>query len=1427
MKTLLRFSPSLLVLATSLLSTFNTNAQTIKVGSGSYTNTFPGTDVAGRNGYPSGTPYLIDSLKSKPVPTNDWWSAKVKNAHCDNLFNYPLTLKTVNAGLVTSYIPWGVISDIEPITTGVTSLNHSAPYISHYSDWLITIEWKSGGHRFQTTVGMGMPFLYYQKDSADEASIKINSGTATIANEKIIIENAYNGADFVVYAPKGSSWTKNGNTYTSKLNGKNHWSMLMLPQNSTQLSALADSFQRYAYVEPINTQADFQYNEKNSTVTTDFTIQTRVHEGTDSLPLVGLLPHHWSRSTLAGSDFLSYNYSSIRGTLKMIARKNFSVSQTFKGILPTLPYVDFLSDGFDPAKLQQKINALEYEGLATWTDSYNEGQVMNRLIQTARIAHEMGEKASVMRIHKTIKSRLENWLTHNPGEVAFLFHYNKTWSAMLGYPAGHGQDNNINDHHFHWGYFIHAAAFLEEFEPGWAKSYGDMVNLLVRDAASINRKDNLFPHLRNFNPYTGHCWANGFATFPQGNDQESTSESMQFNSSLIHWGDITQNKSIRDLGIYLYCTEQSAIEEYWFDIKQRNFAKTQQYALVSRVWGNSYDNGTFWTNDIAASYGIELYPIHGGSFYLAHDTAYATRLWKEMAKNTGILTNQANDNLWHDVYWEFLAFTNPTKAIELYNSNPNRNLKFGISDAQTYHWLHSLNALGRLNPSITANHPLAVAFTKGNKTIYAAKNNGNDTLKVTYSDGYIFTVPPRKLKTSLDSDIQAHISSDFAQLYKGSVANIYFDTLNVQPDSIQWMLGSKRIKTLTTKPWNLETSALDAGKYTFYAKIFKGDARANSNLFTLVVGEQIPYNKAAASIPGNIQSGLFDQFEGGSGQGIAYIDFSPTNLGNFRNIEAADVSNDAQEGAILTWIDAGEWTEYTVNVQQDGLYDCSLRYANGNAGSGGKFSMWLDDKLLASNVTFPSTGKWETFGAVSIKNLPMTQGRRILKFSFDDGGMNIGKAQFTRTGPLPKALPIAKAGGNVSYPSTADSAQCDGSKSSAGSLGYLKYAWTQVYGPSKLLINNATASKPTFRNIQKGVYKVRLTVSDSVNSDYNEAFIFVQDGGNIAPEITINNPISGATLIENQWLVVQASAEDLDGSIKQVKFMINGDSVSLDTSAPYEYRMQVGIGNYTAQAQATDNGGNSTTSSSISFSALSLAGNWVIEPVAKSLAVGPTVANLTWWSNSTADVATRSCLFDDIYQINKDGSFRNIMGTNTWLEGWQNAGKEGCGSPVAPHDGSLVGKWSIDSLNGQLILDGKGLFLGLPKATNAGELGSGSTVPNMRSYQIALTATRLTAVINYGVGFWQFQLVRSSGSVNTQTISQGDWRLYPNPSNNVLYLDIPSALVGYKIIAQTGQLVKAGSEKSINIEGLTAGIYQIQIETSTEVKTLRFIKSNN
>ena len=47
-------------------------SQVVNVGSGSYTTVFPGTDVAGRNGFPSGTPLTTGKAATKPVPTNDW-----------------------------------------------------------------------------------------------------------------------------------------------------------------------------------------------------------------------------------------------------------------------------------------------------------------------------------------------------------------------------------------------------------------------------------------------------------------------------------------------------------------------------------------------------------------------------------------------------------------------------------------------------------------------------------------------------------------------------------------------------------------------------------------------------------------------------------------------------------------------------------------------------------------------------------------------------------------------------------------------------------------------------------------------------------------------------------------------------------------------------------------------------------------------------------------------------------------------------------------------------------------------------------------------------------------------------------------------------------------------------------------------------------
>ena len=1160
-----------------------TISQTTQVGSGSYTNSHPGTDVAGRNGFPSGSPQLSGNAIGKPVPTNDWWSKLIKENHADNLFNYPMTMSTTNTGLIVTYIPWGVIGDSAPIEVGLQGLSTDKTTVSDYTDWTVTMNWKDNDNELKVTSGIGMPFLYYEKDADDVVEIKVNSGNATVTNEILIVENA-SGQDFVFYAPAGSTWSTSGSTYTSTLNGKTYWSMAMLPQNTSNVSGVAQDLKKYAYVFPTNTTTSWAYNENNSKVTTTFAVTTDVKEGSNSNMLLGLLPHQWYNTSSSSPVPSAYTYGSVRGELKMLEGNSFTVENTFKGILPTIPYLANYSDSFSPAALDAKITNLENDGLASWTDSYNEGQMMNRLVQSARIADQTGNTAARDKMIATIKERLEDWLSYQSGEKAFLFYYNNAWSAMIGYPAGHGQDSNLNDHHFHWGYFIHAASFMEQFEPGWATKWGDMINILIRDAASLDRNDTKFPFLRNFSPYAGHSWANGFASFPGGNDQESTSESMQFASSLIHWGTITENNDIRDLGIYIYTTEQTAVEEYWFDVYDRNFRPNQQYSLVSRLWGNSTDNGTFWTSDIAASYGIEMYPIHGGSFYLGHNQEYSKKLWNEITTNTGVLSKEDNDNLWHDTYWKYLSMTNPQEAVDLYNAYPERNLKFGISDVQTYHWLHGVNALGILDASITANYPIAAVFKQNGETTYVAHNYGNTEIIVSFSDGYQLTAPANKMTTSKDIDVSGVITSDFAQAFPGGSVNLSATVIGDNITKVEFFDGTNSLGEDATVPYELKVENLSIGVRGFYAKIYVNDQFNVTNTVNVQVGEQVPYLGTPFAIPGTIETGLYDKFDGGIGQNISYVDVSVGNNGDFRTDENVDAASVNGEGATVGWVNSGEWLEYTIDVATAGLYDVNIRYASGNSNGGGPFHFEMDGKTISPNITVSGTGDWNAWRTKTASGIELVKGENVLRLHFDEGEFNIGKMTFAYKEALPFVPPVANAGDNISITLPTSTTTLNGAASNDPEGQPITYNWEQVFGPSVIVFNDNTIASPNISNLEEGVYKCLLTVNDGTYSDSDEVLIIVSATGNLSPSISITDPNNGTNFRENEDITITAITNDIDGTVTLVEFYDGATKIGEDTTESFNLVWQgASVGNHTITAVATDNNGAKTTSEAISI----------------------------------------------------------------------------------------------------------------------------------------------------------------------------------------------------------------------------------------------------
>ena len=129
-----------------------------------------------------------------------------------------------------------------------------------------------------------------------------------------------------------------------------------------------------------------------------------------------------------------------------------------------------------------------------------------------------------------------------------------------------------------------------------------------------------------------------------------------------------------------------------------------------------------------------------------------------------------------------------------------------------------------------------------------------------------------------------------------------------------------------------------------------------------------------------------------------------------------------------------------------------------------------------------------------------------------------------------------------------------------------------------------------------------------------------------------------------------------------------------------------------------------------------------------------------WWTWD-ASSGTRSCFADDVYHFDADGSFHQDMGAETWVEHWQDGvSDEGCGTPVAPHDGSNAASWSFEG--NELTIHGVGAFLGLARVFNGGELQAGfDNVPESITYSIVAMdddgqTMELEIEIDGGIKWW-------------------------------------------------------------------------------------------
>jgi len=181
----------------------------------------------------------------------------------------------------------------------------------------------------------------------------------------------------------------------------------------------------------------------------------------------------------------------------------------------------------------------------------------------------------------------------------FPLAYDNKWGGLIstsifvtGDPGVDFGNSHYNDHHFHYGYFVFAAACIVHSEnimygrSQFLDENRDWVNNLVRDVANPSDLDPYFPVSRAFDWFHGHSWAKGIFESGDGKDEESTSEDYNFAWAMKMWGMVSGDAAMESRGALMLGVMHRSINEYMYLMPSNtshpaNFLKNRVSGIAS------------------------------------------------------------------------------------------------------------------------------------------------------------------------------------------------------------------------------------------------------------------------------------------------------------------------------------------------------------------------------------------------------------------------------------------------------------------------------------------------------------------------------------------------------------------------------------------------------------------------------------------------------------------------------------------------------------------------------------------------------------------------------------------------------------------------------------------------------------------------------
>lgn len=501
-----------------------------------------------------------------------------------------------------------------------------------------------------------------------------------------------------------------------------------------EIQAKISLLNAYAKFLPVRAEVAATVNGNNANLQYKYTRYNENAAYGDSLLMLAL-PHHVDMLP-AGSTTGILKYKVLKGTMSEVYKNTWNMTEHLadyswypkNGNLSAVPV-----EQCDSLKNFLLKDTTAYANRNyQWTDVYASGKSLAKLGRLAVISDELTEKDAVRysslvnvsaNIRDSLKIYLGKWLngqsTILPNVVPFKkdsIIYDRVYGGLISSRSHDSLNLNsgvdfgsavYNDHHFHYGYYLYAAAAIAKKDPAWFTANNNyFLNRtidLIRDIANPSRSDKYFALHRYKDWYDGNSWANGMVPYGGGKNQESSTEAINAWYGMYLFGLAMNNADIMNTGKIMLAQEIRSTQKYYhINVPQTNPVYnpvyTSKFHTVTNLYQGTMDAVTFFGDVNYYSTGIQIIPV----------TPVTEQLWGKTASldifnyspNGLKFTPCFDPGNTNTIAWQWTSVTvgvqavaYPQEALDFFKHYRDDLVKLdnGQSHSNVYHWIITRN----------------------------------------------------------------------------------------------------------------------------------------------------------------------------------------------------------------------------------------------------------------------------------------------------------------------------------------------------------------------------------------------------------------------------------------------------------------------------------------------------------------------------------------------------------------------------------------------------------------------------------------------------------------------------------------------------------------------------------------------------------------